>query len=129
MKNFDRILNIVLGIAVALFIADYFLSDNPASFDEGKNSKFAPVELGRAVTEETTQSPELTAEEDAAIGGPEVIAPEAFRPLSWEQLDAKINDSNGKPTLIVLFTSWCPFCKKMMPIVSASSFCRMDTTK
>lgn len=134
MKNFDRILNVVLVIAVAFFIVDYFTQDTPATLDE-KNNKFAPVELSAPAPNEATSSPELTAEEDAAItttppiaavGGPEVAVPEAFKALTWEQLDAKVNDPNGKPTLIVLFTSWCPYCKKMMPVVSEMAATEKD---
>lgn len=87
MKAFDRILNIVLAVAVALFAADYFLKDGSAGLD-------AAAESAR-----TAKAGE-------------------FQALSWEQLDAAVNDASGKTTLVAVFTSWCPYCKKMIPVIS-----------
>lgn len=128
MKNIDRILNIVLAIAVLLFIADYlFIKETPSSFDDKKTADFAPVELGS--TQQTAPASTATT---SAVGGPEVAAapvttataptasadtPAPFTALTWEQLEGKINGTPDIPTLMVVYTSWCPFCKKLMPVI------------
>lgn len=138
MKNFDRMLNIVLAIAVVLFIVDYlFIKDTPSSFDDKKTADFAPVELGRTQQEPTAS----TATASSAVGGPEITAPTAtgstatasadapapFTALSWEQLESKINGTPDTPTLLVVYTSWCPFCKKLMPVIIDLATTHKDT--
>ncbi len=137
MKNFDRILNIILAIAVVLFIADYlFIKETPSTFDDRKKADFAPVELGRTQQEAPTASDATVASPTLAVGGPEVSAgkdtggadaPAPFTALSWEQLEHKINGNPDTPALLVVYTSWCPFCKKLIPVIVDLAASHKDT--
>ncbi len=119
MKNFDRILNIVLIIAVVLFAADYFLRDTDTIQDD-----FAPVTLNESASPDTSSRPIATPASSPADAGAsvqeakKVSMPAAYSPLNWDQLEAQAALSHEKPTLIFVFTSWCPFCKKMMPVMT-----------
>lgn len=123
MKRFDRVLNIALVVAVVLFFADYFfMREPPASIDETKNSAFAPVQLGKvehgapqlAVDTQATPQPAANV---AAASTPKA---EPFSALTWEQMETAI--AGPTPTMMVIFTSWCPFCKKLIPqIISLAS--------
>ena len=116
-NKFDRILNIALGIAVTLFVIDYaFIRETPPSFDSTKEGAFAPVQLSKV--EHTTESAAAMASNPT--GGPEVAQAEPFTALNWEQLEAEVG--GDVPTLMIVFTSWCPFCKKLLPeIVSLAN--------
>ncbi len=126
MKKFDRVLNILLVVAVTLFVADYFfLRETPGSFDERTNA-FAPVKLGetRVQPEPAAVSPPASTSNSSAAtvttnatGGPELSEPAPFTALTWEQLEAEV--AGDTPTLVVVFTSWCPFCKKLMPEITS----------
>lgn len=112
-NKFDRILNIALGIAVTLFVIDYaFLRDTPSSFDTAKANAFAPVQLSKV---EHAAEPAAVTPVANPKGGPEVAEAEPFTALGWEQLETEI--SGDAPTLMIIFTSWCPFCKKLFPEV------------
>lgn len=39
--------------------------------------------------------------------------------LNAEKLRAIIQQNSGKPTLLFIYASWCPYCKKQFPIVQA----------
>ncbi len=126
MKKFDRLLNIALVVAVVFYAVDYFvLRETPSSFD-GEKKAFAPVELSKVEHKATTQpvfmsatpSDAMASSADASsmgTGGPAGDEPPPFSPLSWEQLEAEV--SSDVPTLVIVFASWCPYCKKLMPEV------------
>lgn len=38
-----------------------------------------------------------------------------FPPMGVKELDAFLADSNGKPTIILVWTTWCPSCKQELP--------------
>lgn len=118
MKKFDRILNIALVIALILFVVDtVFIKETPESFDSDKKSDFAAVELSKQAESAVPDTADMP---ETGVGGPEVGEPEPFTALSWEQMEAAV--SGDAPTIMLVFTSWCPFCKKLFPeIVSLSA--------
>lgn len=117
-NTFDRVLNIALAIAVTLFVIDYaFMRETPTSLDATKESAFAPVQLNKV---EHAAESAATLPASNATGGPEVAEAEPFTALGWEQLEAEVG--GDAPTLMIVFTSWCPFCKKLLPeIVSLAN--------
>ncbi len=92
MKRFDRILNIVLIAAVGLWIINYFAEDSLMPGDDAEN-----VSAGEAVAADTP-------------------LPSAYAGLNQNDLRMLTESSEpDKPVMLVIYTSWCPYCKKLLP--------------
>lgn len=139
MKTFDRLLNVALVVTAVIFLVDYFfVRETPGTFDKNQHD-FAPVALGQAsssspvASDAPADAPQASAAEplapppvaEEATGGPEIAEPAPFSALTWEQLEAEVG--SDKPTLLVLFASWCPYCKKLIPNIISLANERKDT--
>jgi thiol-disulfide isomerase/thioredoxin len=40
-------------------------------------------------------------------------------PLSIRKIEEDIKDTGGKPTLMVMYASWCGYCKFLLPVISS----------
>lgn len=110
-NRFDRILNIALAVAVVVFLVEYFfIRETPGNFDTATTagSAFAPVQLG--TKEATADSGAIS---NAAAGSLSLEELPPFSPLRWDHLETQV--ARDIPTLVLVFTSWCPYCNKLMP--------------
>ncbi len=93
-KRFDRILNITLVICFALWAIGFILEQSEKgtlSLEEAARRAFESVDA-------------------PALGGPGLHAERLSAPMlhKWIQ-------ESDRPALFMIFASWCPYCKQLIP--------------
>ena len=93
-SHFDKLLNILLLVVVLVWLTDRFIITKPA-------------------LEPDHASP--SASMNALAAAPPVSMPAPYEALTMTQLEGRIAQTQQKPVLLLIYTSWCPFCKQLLP--------------
>ncbi len=105
MKTFDRILNIVLIVVVVLWLGGKLMAPKEPEQkpDDASAGMEAPASDPSGDKEENLQKKAVLQKLPAA----------PFSTLTAEQLDEAA--TSDKPVLLMVFASWCPYCKQVFP--------------
>lgn len=104
-KHFDRFLNIIIVILGGLAVYHmFFVQKTP---EEQKASLISEAEAAFGQASLLTVSGKSSA-------APLVYTPSGILPIDFENLTNELKNSDA-PVMLLIYTSWCPYCNKLFP--------------
>lgn len=108
-KHFDRVLNIIIVILGCLAVYHmFFVQKSP---EEQKESLLSEAEAAFG------ESSIISVSGKTSSSGQLVYTLSGIVPVTFEQLTEDVLKSDV-PVLLMVYTSWCPYCNKLFPEVS-----------
>lgn len=103
-KHFDRFLNVIIIILAGLAVYHmFFVQKTP---EEQKSSLVSEAEAAFGEASIMTVS--------GKTSQPMVYTPSGIVPINFDNLTDELENSDV-PVLLMIYTSWCPYCNKLFP--------------